>query len=93
MGSPDLVRDLVRWLRDPGSPHFYVACHVDLCVYVYCLVVKGTIASLVLSSMLREEKGERSKGGFLLASLPFYIGGTALTGQNHIIQPSLIAGV
>lgn len=54
MGNPCLI----RWLRVPGSFHFHMVCHVDLCVYIYSLVVKGTITSLVPSSTFREEKGE-----------------------------------
>lgn len=58
VGSPDLI----WWLRDPSSFHVQVFCHVDLCVHVYCLVVKGTIRSLVLSSTFREGKEERQRG-------------------------------
>lgn len=60
MGSPALI----RWLRDPDSFQLHVVCQADLCVHFYCLVVKGTIISLVLSSTFRKEKGERGKGGF-----------------------------
>lgn len=88
MGNPDLM----RWLRVPGSFHFHVVYHVDLCVYIYSLVVKGTITSLVLSPTFREEKGE-AKGLSPSKSLSFYLQSTALAGQNRVTWPSLTAAV
>lgn len=88
MGNPDLI----RWLGVPGSFHFHMVCHVDLCVYIYSLVVKGTITSLVPSSTFTEEKGE-AKGLSPSKSLSFYLQSTALAGQNRVTWPSLTAAI
>ena len=63
--SPEVCSPaLIRWLRDPDSFYLYVICRVDLCVHYCCLLVKGTVISLVLSSTFMEGKRERGPGAF-----------------------------
>ena len=66
-GSPALR----RWFRGTDSFHLCVVCRVDHCVHFYCLLVKGTIISLVLPHS--GKKKEKEAKGLSLSKFFLFI--------------------